>query len=780
MLKRTVSLPPEHIYPVEDWKMIETQFNEDFLAQAETIFATSNGYLGMRGNFDEGRPVFQQGTFINGFYESWPITYGEEAFGFAKTGQSMLNVPDAKIIRLYVDDEPFFLPTANLTEYERILDMKAGTLDRILTWETPSGKIISIKSRRVVSFRHRHLAAISYEIELKNAAAPVVISSEIINAPSKNFTDNDPRRARRLSDRVLVPKLSYTKDLRILLGYLTNNSKMSLACGIEHSFETACQYSVTTDCTHNSGETVFSINAQPNIPIRLVKFVSYHTSRSAPPGELCTRGERTLKRALNEDFEALLKEQREYLNRFWSRSDIQISGGHPRAQQLIRFNLFQIIQAAARAEGTGVGARGLTGQAYDGHYFWDTEMYVLPFLVHTSPRIAKNLLKFRYSHLEKARQRAKEVNQKGALFPWRTINGEEASAYFAAGTAQYHINADIMYALRKYVEVTGDKEFLFSVGAEMLVETSRLWLDLGCYPNGQKGDFHIHGVTGPDEYNAIVDNNMYTNLMARQNLFYAISTVEKLKKENPKAFKSLVHKTGLQENEVSEWKKAAERMYIPYDHENKINAQDDNFLSRESWDFKNTPPEKYPLLLHFHPLVIYRCRVIKQADVLLAMFLLGNEFSKDQKKRNFDYYDPLTTGDSSLSACVESIIAFEVGYTEKALEYLNYALLMDLANIGGNVQDGAHIACMGGTWLSFVYGMAGMRDYEGKLSFSPNLPKNNHKLDFPIMFHGQLLQVSMGEGAAVYRLREGSELVFHHKEEEVILKVGEEVSLPLE
>ena len=417
---------------------------------------------------------------------------------------------------------------------------------------------------------------------------------------------------------------------------------------------------------------------------------------------------------------------------FWHRSDIKIYGNPydsdvTRAlelQQAIRFNLFQILQASARAEGTGIPAKGLSGQAYEGQFFWDTEIYVLPFLIYTAPRIARNLLNFRYKMLDKARKRACQLNQKGALFPWRTINGEEASAYYAAGTAQYHINADIAYAIKKYFEITGDKDFLYNEGAEILVETARLWLDLGFF---QDGKFHIHGVTGPDEYTTVVNNNAYTNLMARENLRYAVQTVRILQNENLESFAALLDRTNLALGEIEDWDKAASQMYIPYDEVKGIHPQDDSFLSKKVWDFENVPRSKYPLLLNFHPLVIYRHQVIKQADVVLAMHLLGQEFSEEQKRRNFDYYDPLTTGDSSLSVCIQSILAFQLGYSQKALEYAYFAVLMDLADIAGNSKDGCHIASMGGSWMVMVYGFAGMKDYPSFITLGRG------KMEIPII-----------------------------------------------
>ena len=310
-------------------------------------------------------------------------------------------------------------------------------------------------------------------------------------------------------------------------------------------------------------------------------------------------------------------------------------------QQAIRFNLFHILQASARAEDSGVPAKGLTGPAYEGHYFWDTEIYLMPFLTYTSPRIARNLLAFRYSMLDQARARARELGHRGAMFPWRTINGEEASAYYAAGTAQYHINADIMYALRKYVQATGDEAFLRDFGAEMLVETARLWFDLGFFSDAKDGKFCINSVTGPDEYNTVVNNNAYTNLMARENLRYAAQTVEALRTKEPEAYNALARKTALEPSEAEAWVRAAARMYVPYDDKRKIIQQDDSFLDREPWDFENTPRSHYPLLLFYHPLDIYRKQVIKQADVVLAMFLLGDAFSLEDEKTQLPILRPL-------------------------------------------------------------------------------------------------------------------------------------------
>jgi alpha,alpha-trehalose phosphorylase len=623
------------------------------------------------------------------------------------------------------------------------------------------------------------VAAISYNVTLLNADAFVVISSEMVaNEPDVDINPDDPRLAKALDGRVLHHQTSYAKDCRIVLCHATEKSRLTLACVTDHMLETSCQHTYKVTCSHDFGQAAFTIEARAGGQIRLSKYMVYHTSRIASAEELCGRAEWTMDRVTMQGFEQLLVAQEQYVEDFWRRSDVRVMAiraertkrSTVEIQQAIRFNLFHILQASARADDTGVPAKGLTGRAYEGHYFWDTEIYLLPFLTYTSPQTARNLLRFRYKMLPLARERARQLGHRGAMFPWRTISGEEASAYYAAGTAQYHINADIMYALRKYVKATGDELFLRAYGAEMLVETARLWVDLGFYSEAKDGKFCINSVTGPDEYNAVVNNNAYTNLMARENLRYAAQTVESLRATNPDAYNALVYKTALEPMEVEAWKNAAESMYVPYDEKRQIIPQDDSFLDREPWDFQNTPSDHHPLLLFYHPLDIYRKQVIKQADVVLAMFLLGDTFSLEAKKRNFAFYDPLTTGDSSLSSCVEAIIAAQTGDVDKAIQYGMAALLMDLADVGGNVKDGCHIASMGGTWMMLAYGLGGMRDDDGMLSFWPRrAPEDNAILRFPVRYRGQLLDVAIGVKTVEYTLREGDGLLIRHETEEVQL-----------
>jgi alpha,alpha-trehalose phosphorylase len=768
-------VPPAHIYPADEWNIVEKQYSPEFLEMTETIFAMGNGYFGMRGCSEEGTPVCNNGTYVNGFYDTWPIVYGEDAFGFARTGQTIVNVTDAKTIKLYVDDEPFYLPRANLVSFDRRLNFKAGTLDREIVWETPAGKQVLIRSRRLVSFQHRHLAAIHYHVEMLNAEAPLVLSCEMATPPPPaDESSGDPRKSKGIRGRVLRPLTHYHRDRRVVLCHGTERSGMTLACATDHVIETECTHSVTAHSSQNSGEVVFRVTARPGQAVTLVKYVAYHTSGTAPAHEMCNRVERTLDRAVEEGFPTLEEGQQRYMDDFWHRSDVRVSDirhdvvkrTSVEVQQAMRFNLFHILQASARSDNTGVPAKGLTGDAYEGHYFWDTEIYLLPFLIYTAPRIAKNLLLVRYNMLDQARARARELGHRGAMFPWRTISGEEASAYYAAGTAQYHINADIAYALRKYVNATGDQEFLERQGAELLIETARMWVDLGFFSERKGGKFCINGVTGPDEYNTVVDNNTYTNLMARENLRYAAQTLETLRQTRPDVYSHIAHETDLAAGEMEEWTRAADNMFIPYDEASGIYPQDDGFMDKERLELNSIPPDRFPLLLFYHPLVIYRHQVIKQADIILAMFLLQKEFTLEAKRRNFHYYDPLTTGDSSLSSCIQAIIANEISEGRKSIDYARASLLMDLADVGGNVKDGCHIAAMGGSWMIFAYGYAGMQDYDGVLTFRPRrVPEETARMRLRLTYRGQLFEIEISTQEAKYTLIEGNELVLRHEDD---------------
>ena len=756
---------PDDLFPVDPWGLESRVYTGEFVHEAETIFALANGYLGLRGSHEEGHPVVEPGTYLNGLYELRSIVYGEKAYGFPETGQTMLNCPDGKTLRLYVDDEPFDVEGREIENYTRRLDLARGLKVRRLTWLHPNGKRIHYETTRLVSFTNRHCALIQASLRIEAWPATVIIASELGRSePMPDALDpEDPRLGTQLGRGALTPLGGEHRDQRAILSYGTQRSGARVACGIDHAIETSCPWQVETDGDEDGGRIVFRFDAEADTEIRLTKFLAYHHSRHRDAGELRRQVAWTLDSARKAGFDELCRRQEDAVTEFWQRSDVSVIDHDARTQQVLRWNLYQLLQASACVDGAGIGARGLTGQTYEGHYFWDTEVYVLPFLVYTNPRIARSLLKFRYDKLDKARRRARELGHRGALFPWRTINGDEASAYYAASTAQYHINADIVYALRKYVDVTGDVTFLHECGAEILVETARLWVSLGYYNFHRDAQFCIAGVTGPDEYTAIVNNNYFTNLMARENLRYAAATVRRLTDDSPAAYARLVRATDLEVEEIEEWERAANHMFLPYDPNLGIHLQDDSFIDKPIWDFLRTPAEHYPLLLHYHPLNLYRHQVIKQADIMLAMFLLGHEFSIEEKRRNFDYYDPLTTHDSSLSVCIQSVIANEIGERDKALEYFHFAATMDMSDVGGNVKNGAHIASIGGTWLALVYGFGGLRDWGGKLCFQPRLPAAWQGLRFHLEARGSRLSVEAGHERTRYTLLKGPPIALQHR-----------------
>ncbi|MCV2395368.1 glycoside hydrolase family 65 protein [Actinotalea sp. M2MS4P-6] len=726
-------------FPVDPWRLTEEFFSPVDLGVAETLFAVGNGYVGMRGTFEEGRDAVNHGTFVNGVHETWRIQHAEQAYGLAEVGQTIVSAPDATLFELYVDDEPLVLSVADLIDYRRSLDFTDGLLRRELIWRTPSGHRVQVRSQRMTSFVQRHLAVLTYEVTALDDEVPIAISARVVNredgehrtAADERGGTVDPRRGEEVVGRVLHPEVHWGDEDRVLLGYRCENSGNTIAVGVDHILETENELETVYEVTPDRSRHVYRGLAMPFVPITVTKVVAYHSSRGEPAGELITRVRRTLDRVRAQGVEQQLADQRAWLEDYWARSDVEVED-QPEIQQAIRWCLYQVAQASARAEGQGIPAKGVTGSGYSGHYFWDTETYAGPYLVYPSPSFARNALRFRATMLPAARRRAVDLTQRGALYPWRTINGEEASAYYAAGTAQYHINADISFALSTYVKATGDEEFLAREGIDILVETARMWADLGFWRGNGEDSFHVHGVTGPDEYTTVVNDNLFTNVMARFNLWRAADAVGEVAARWPVHYERMVQRLGLSADEVLEWRRAADAMEIPYDARLGIHPQDSLFLEREVWDLPSTPPDELPLLLHYHPLVIYRFQVLKQADVVLALFLQGEHFTLEEKRADFAYYDAITTGDSTLSGVVQAIIAAEVGYHDLALRYFHDALFVDLADLHENTADGVHVASAGGVWSALVYGFGGMRHHGDQLTFAPRLPMSWPSLTFRV------------------------------------------------
>jgi alpha,alpha-trehalose phosphorylase len=499
--------------------------------------------------------------------------------------------------------------------------------------------------------------------------------------------------------------------------------------------------------------------------LRLVKFLAYGWSGQRSLSAVRDQTGAALSEALHRGWERLLAEQREYLDAFWERGDVEIEGD-AELQQAVRFALFHTLQAGARAERRAIAAKGLTGPGYDGHAFWDTEMFVLPVLSGTVPRAAADALRWRHSTLDLARDRAKQLGLEGAAFPWRTIRGQECSGYWPAGTAAFHINADIADAVLRYLSAHVDPDFDRDVAVELLVETARLWRSLGHHDAA--GRFRIDGVTGPDEYSAIADNNVYTNLMAQRNLRGAADAYTR----HPMT----ATKFGVDEEEAAGWRDAAERIVIPWDDELHVHPQAEGFTDHDRWDFEHTSPGQYPLLLHFPYFDLYRKQVVKQADLVHAMFVRGDAFTDEQKERNFRYYEALTVRDSSLSASIQAVIAAEVGHLELAYDYFAEAALMDLDDLEHNTRDGLHIASLAGAYTAAVAGFGGVREHADGLSFTPRLPQALGRLVFRLGFRGRRLTVSIRPTQARYTLVEGEPLEIVHHGQPTTIELGHPVS----
>jgi alpha,alpha-trehalose phosphorylase len=757
--------------PADPWLLRETEFSVDRHAVGETLFALGNGYIGLRGTGEEGYAgpagTSLDGTYLNGFYEAEPIIHPEAAYGLAKTNQFMLNVPNAKGIELYVGDEKFGLFTGKVLGFERTLDFRTGILRRQIEWESPSGKRILLVSRRVVSFLNKHLFAIEWELTPINFSGPVEIVSTI-NSEVKNIeAGNDPR----VGSVVTGPTLSFVQadcsNSMAWVEHKTHNSGLSLVTAISNRLISSAAVALATHESSNIMGQSFKTSAERGQVIRFVKFGAYFSSRDHARDELMDLARHTLQEAVEAGFVSLCTTQAAFLADYWEEAEVEIAGDAS-LQQGMCFNQFHLLQSVGRDGKTNIAAKGVTGEGYEGHYFWDTEIYIFPYFLYNKPEIARQLLEYRYAGLPAARRRAREMSHaSGALFPWRTIAGDECSAYFPAGTAQYHINADVAYSIKTYYEATNDLDYMARAGAEIVIETARIWIDIGNYVDGR---FCINEVTGPDEYTAMVNNNCYSNTMARAHMLFAAIIATKLKEERPADYARLAEAIGLDEAELAGFADAAECMYVPYNKKLGIHEQDDTFLSKKVWDFANTPKSHYPLLMHYHPLVIYRHQVCKQADVVLALFLLSDQFSTADKKRDFDYYEAITTHDSSLSTCIFSIIAAEIGEHEKAYSYFMKTARLDLDNTHGNTHHGVHTASMAGTWLGLACGFGGMRVHSGRLRFAPILPRQWAHYKFKVHFKACALQVCVGAGKVEYTLLKGTELEFFHGQEQVLLR----------
>jgi len=755
-------------FEVEPWAVRERGLDLEKLVKSESVLALSNGHIGMRGNLDEGEPAGLPGTYLNGFFEARPLPYAEAGYGYPEAGQTIVNVTNGKVIRLLVGDEPLDVRYGELREHERALDLRAGTLSRDAVWESPTGRVVRIHSVRLVSFAQRAVAAIQYEAEPLDGQLRLVIQSELV---ANESLDQSPSADPRASAALAAPlqcEHAANQELRAGMVHVTKASGLRCAAAMDHEVEGPEGTQASSESEPDLARVTVTADSAPGQPLRIVKYIAYGWSSRRSTAAMRDQVDAALAEARHTGWDGLVALQRSFLDEVWERADVEIEGDHA-LQQAVRFGVFHTAQAGARGEERGIPAKGLTGSGYDGHAFWDTEIFALPLLTYSLPRAAAEALRWRHSTLDQARARARQLGHDGAAFPWRTIRGEECSGYWPAGTAAFHVNADIAYATSRYIAAADDEDFEREVGLELLVETARLWRSLGHHDS--EGRFRIDGVTGPDEYTAVVDNNVYTNLMAQLNLYEAARLVEK----HGNAARAL----GVDPEEAASWHDAGEAMMVPYDETLGVHPQSEGFTEHERWDFDSTPPEAYPLLLHYPYFDLYRKQVVKQADLVMAMHLRGDAFTLEQKQRNFAYYEPLTVRDSSLSACTQAVIAAEVGQIDLAFDYFAEAARVDLDDLFSNTDHGVHIASLAGAWIAAVAAFGGFRDHGGEPAFSPRLPSELSRIAFRLYFRGRRVLVDVGSKHAVYTLLEGEPLDVSHHGEEITLAVRAPVSRPI-
>ncbi len=729
--------------PVEPWCLREPSLDLARLAQRESVFALSNGHIGLRANLDEGEPFGIPGTYLNSFYEQRPLPYAEGGYGYPAEGQTVGIVTHGEVLRLTVDDEPFDVRYGELAAHERVLDLRAGTLTREVDWTSPAGKRVLVRSTRLVSLEHRAIAAICYEVEAVEHTR-VIVQSELVANEEVPAQSGDPRVTALLKD----PLEALSQDVEqhgAVLVHRTRISGLTMAAGMDHEVTAPGEVSEQTVAHPDWARTTVTCVLEPGQVLRIVKYLSYGWSSQRSMEAVRDQAAAALTGARYEGWDGLLVAQRAYLDDFWDGADVEIDGD-PVLQQAVRFALFHVLLAGARAEGRALPAKGLTGPGYDGHAFWDTEGYVLPLLMYAHPQAAADALRWRAETMDLACQRAATLGLPGAAFPWRTIRGQECSAYWPAGTAAFHLNAVIASAIERYRVITGDQSLEQEAGLQVLVQTARLWSGLGHHDRA--GAWHVMGVTGPDEYSAVADDNVFTNLMAARNLRLAAAACAR----NPAAAAEL----GVEDDETARWLAHAGAVHVPYDAGLGVHPQAEGFTSYDVWDFEAFAG-RYPLMLHAPYVQLYRKQVCKQVDLVLAMQWFPDAFSVEDKARNVDYYEKITVRDSSLSACSQSVMCAEVGHLELAHDYAHEAALVDLRDLHGNSRDGLHMASLAGAWSTVVEGFGGLREHGSLLGFDPQLPAGIERLTFRLRRQGLRLLVEVTHDEIRCTLRDGTQ-----------------------
>lgn len=729
-------------YKMDEWHIVEEGFHPERNRESESIFSIGNGYMGQRANFEEqysGDSL--QGTYVAGVYYPDKTRVGWWKNGYPEYFAKVLNAPKWIGIDVSVNGHPVDLSTAKIVSFRRILNMKEGYLDRNFKIALPKSKTLEFSTRRFLSMLEPDLGIVRYSVKSIDFEGTIEFNS-YIDSDVKNEDANygkkfwtEVGRDSSAGTGVIISRTMKT-DFHVATGMSCSLTRNGKPVTVKPSVASREKYIAST----------YRTEIKPGDELTMVKYVSVLSSLNNQKDALMGDVKKRLAEASSRGFDKLFADQRTEWRKIWAYSDVVIEGDVA-AQQAIRFNIFQLNQTyTGKDERLNIGPKGFTGEKYGGSTYWDTEAFALPFFLKTADqKVARNLLLYRYKHLGASIKNAARLGFKNgaALYPMVTMNGEECHNEWEITFEEIHRNGAIAYAIYNYIRHTGDIGYMVDFGLEVLIGISRFWNQRATWSDHRK-KYVILGVTGPNEYENNVSNNWYTNTLAVWTLSYTLSCLEQLKIDNPARFKEIAGKTGLDfEKETSEWQKVIGKMYLPFDSDRKVFLQQDGFLDKELMPADKIPAEERPINQHWSWDRILRSCFIKQADVLQGLYLFEDKFDLETIKRNFDFYEPMTVHESSLSACIHSIVASRIGNTARAYDLYLRTARLDLDDYNNEVGDGLHITSMAGTWLAIVEGFGGMRILDSKVKIHPMIPDQWKSYSFHARFRGILFEVTV-------------------------------------
>lgn len=725
-----------------EWLIIEHGFNPENHLSSESIFSIGNGRMGQRASFEEsysGEHVW--GNFIGGVFYPDPTKVGYWKTGYPEYFAKLVNVTQWVGIDIKVGNETLDLAQCEVSEFVRILNMYEGFLERSFIAQFPSGKKVKVHAKRFLSIVTTELGAIRYSITPLNFSGEITIIPNL-NSDIKNdwsfygdkFFETISLEAKKQEAHIIIKTLKTNYTVCTAMKFAIEQNGKSVDVDPEIISQA------------NYVANAVKVNAVKDEEIDVFKYVAIVSSFHSPEKDVVKHAEKIIQQAFDKGFAALLNEHTKAWKKIWQHSDIVIEGDIA-AQQAIRFCIFQLNQTyTGKDPQLNIGPKGYTGEKYGGVTYWDTEAYCFPFYLATAGAgVAKNLLLYRYNQLQKAIENAEIVGIKngGALYPMVTVLGVESHNEWEITFEEIHRNGAIAYAIYNYVNYTGDKDYLIEYGLESLIALSRFWEARASFSTA-KNKFVILGVTGPNEYENNVNDNWYTNTMACWTLQYTIDTLNYVKEINLKKYEKLSAKIKFNEKqEVSKWHNVIQNMHFPEDKTQGIFLQQDDYLDKEQRMAADLDPAERPLNQHWSWDRILRSCFIKQADVLQGLYFLEHQFDADTIKRNFDFYEPRTVHESSLSPCVHTVLAAKIGYPDKAYDLYLRTARLDLDDYNNEIEEGCHITSMAGSWIAIVQGFGGMRVLHDELHFNPMIVPQWKSYSFKILFRNNLLKIKI-------------------------------------